>query len=161
LDGRWVPTFPKAKYVFAKREYEYCEAGLKSGDKGWRIHHRAAYNDSVLPVIEAGQALIVDDGFELDDLISLEPTPGHTPGHVAIWLKSKAKRGVFIGDSFHHPLEVYYPHWQWQGCRSQTDAVASKKRVLERCADTDTIFFSAHFMGTHAGYVKSKAGEFR
>src|SRR4029077_19705432 len=31
-DGRWVPTFPKAKYIFHKREYAAWEEATKRGD---------------------------------------------------------------------------------------------------------------------------------
>ena len=82
VDGRWVPTFPNARYVFARTELDSWERG------GNPKFSRAALEDSVLPVIAAGKAQIVDDGFTLDDQISLEPTPGHTLGHVAIRLAS-------------------------------------------------------------------------
>ena len=78
--GRWVPTFPNARYVFSKQEVELWR------DVGHEKFSRTPYEDSVLPIIEAGRAELVANDYALDDEISLEPTPGHTPGHVACLL---------------------------------------------------------------------------
>jgi glyoxylase-like metal-dependent hydrolase (beta-lactamase superfamily II) len=91
IDGRWVPTFPNARYVFARTEWEHFERlykkhGAKAGD--------GSIEDSVLPIVAAGRADLVSSEFALDGSLWLEPAPGHTPGHVAINLSSGGKKGV-------------------------------------------------------------------
>ena len=95
-NGRWVPTFPNAKYVFHKDEFRYWEehgkdwAGPGSLDGG--------FEDSVLPVMQAGQVALVDNDFAIDDHVTLEPTPGHSPGHVCIDVRTSAGHVVLSGD---------------------------------------------------------------
>lgn len=106
VDGRWVPTFPNARYIMARREFEAAEAG--SGNEDERI-----YEDSVLPIIEAGRAVLVGMDFELDDEVWLEPTPGHSPRHVAIALRSRGVGAVFSGDIMHWPMQCIYPELEF------------------------------------------------
>jgi glyoxylase-like metal-dependent hydrolase (beta-lactamase superfamily II) len=107
LDGRWVPTFPNAKYIMAKREYDHWDAMYAKGDKS--NMHVLSFEDSVLPIKRAEQAVLVSDDFELEKGLWLEPCPGHTPGLVLINLESGGKRGVFVGDAIHHQLQFIYP----------------------------------------------------
>jgi len=100
--GRWVPTFPKARYVFGKAEYDY-----------WAEQHAKAevppFGDSVLPVVEARRADIVRDDFAIGDHARILPTPGHTPGHVAFTFGRGKDNAVFSGDLMHSPLQTRYP----------------------------------------------------
>jgi glyoxylase-like metal-dependent hydrolase (beta-lactamase superfamily II) len=100
-DGRWVPTFPKAKYIFHKDEYAHREAMTKQGANPpgnvWTYNCR--------PIVEAGQALLVDDTFELDDTFSLTPTPGHSPHHCCVDIRSRGQHAVVTGDMMHHALQ--------------------------------------------------------
>ena len=81
LDGRWVPTFPNARYLFHQTEFDYWE---NNGD--YVVEGAGAsdgfYEDSVLPVVAAGQAVIVADGHTVYDWLTVESWPGHSPGHV-------------------------------------------------------------------------------
>ena len=97
-DGRFVPTFPRAKYIFAKREIDFQSVQTQENRK-------RCYEQSVVPVLEAGQAQLVDTDFALDDEVWLEPTPGHTPGHVAVHLRSAGVEAVMVGDAIHSPLQ--------------------------------------------------------
>ena len=96
-DGRWVPTFPKARYIFAQREWDAWEAMQRETPQPHLV-------DSVLPVMEARQAQLVGTDFALDDEVWLEPTPGHTPGHVSIHLASQGAHAVITGDCIHSPV---------------------------------------------------------
>ncbi|TDR93347.1 MBL fold metallo-hydrolase [Enterovirga rhinocerotis] len=158
LDGRWVPTFPHAKYVFGRAEYDHWERVFRSAEPG--AHHLAAYADSVLPVIEAGQALVVDDGFVIDDRLTVEPAPGHTPGHIAVWLRSNGSSGAFTGDVIHHPIQLCHPDWSCSGCQDPALSARTRRRILERLADTDTLLMTGHFVAPHAGHVLSRGEAF-
>jgi glyoxylase-like metal-dependent hydrolase (beta-lactamase superfamily II) len=159
IGGRWVPTFPRAKYVFSRREHEFWEARL-AADAHAPGPHLIAYQDSVLPVVEAGQAMIVDDHAELADCLTLEPAPGHTPGHVAIWLKSNDERAVLTGDILHSPIQVKYPAWSCFGCIDPVQSAATRKQVLESTCEHRALLLPGHFMPPHAAYVDDAAGGF-
>lgn len=156
-DGRWVPTFPRAKYVFARTEYEHRRRGWESGaGAGY-----GAFADSVLPVVESGQALIVDDGHDLDGHLKLEPAPGHTPGNVVIRLQSRGARGVFCGDVLHHPIQVSHPEWSAAFCEDRVLSAATRQRFVAEHADTGTLVLPAHFPAPTAGRIRSQGARWR
>ncbi len=155
-DGRWVPTFPNAKYLFSKIDYDY-----------WGEKNRTepaldgAYADSVLPIVEHGRAVMVDGEHAIDDRMIIRPAPGHTPGHVTMRLDSKGQSGLFTGDIMHHPMQVYEPHWNSRFCEFPDDAAKTRRQVLESLCDTPTLMLPAHFPAPHCGHVKSRGDGFR
>ena len=114
-DGRWTPTFPNAKYIFHKGEYERWEGITASGELPPGLMAGAlpgnSWSYNCRPVVEAGQALLVDDGFELDDNLTLIPTPGHSPCHCCVMIRSQGQEAVVTGDLMHHALQCREPDW--------------------------------------------------
>lgn len=157
LDGRWVPTFPNATYVFGRREHAYWQA-RNEGEAGGP--HLQAYRDSVLPIVEAGRALIVDEEAVIAEVLHLEPAPGHTPGHVAVWLRSGQESGAFTGDIIHHPVQVFHPEWSCMGCIDPAEAARTRRRTLAQLARTDGILFPGHFMDPHAARIAARGDGF-
>jgi glyoxylase-like metal-dependent hydrolase (beta-lactamase superfamily II) len=141
-DGKWVPTFPKARYVMAKREYDHW---LGVHDSGVDTPHARAFGDSILPVVKTGQALLVGDDYALDDGLWFEAYPGHTPGNVVIHAKSGGERGVFIGDVLHHPLQCLKPEWSTMACTDPVGSRVSRTRLVQEHADNGTLVLPAHF----------------
>lgn len=163
LDGRWVPTFPNAKYVFSRVEADYWDPAK---NKELTPAQAAIFIDSVLPVIAAGQAQVVEmtdqlgDGQICDGLL-IEPAPGHAPGHVVLRLLSGGDEGIFIGDVMHHPIQVYRPEWSSGFCADPKQAEASRRRVLEQCCETGALVFPAHFGAPHVGRVRRAGAGYR
>lgn len=157
LNGKWVPTFPNAKYIFSKREYDYWEAETVKGSNP----PGDVWSDSCLPIVEAGQALLVDDDYALDDSLWLTPTPGHSPGHVCVNVKSAGKNGIFTGDLMHHALQCIEPDWSSCFCYDTDASAKSRRSVLESAAGTDTIIVPAHFPGATAGRIKLSGDNYR
>lgn len=156
-DGRWVPTFPKAKYVFHKQEYAAWEEATKRGDNPpanvWRFNCE--------PVVQAGQALLVDDGYMLDDMVWLTPTPGHAPCHCCVNIKSGGQRAVVTGDLMHHALQVREPDWSTIFDWDATQAAASRRKFLGEVADTPTLILPVHFPNPTVGRVTGDGDRFR
>lgn len=151
LDGRWVPTFPNAKYIIAKREYDHWDAMYAKGDRS--NMHVLSFEDSVLPIKRAEQAVLVADDFELEKGLRLEPCPGHTPGLVLINVESNGQRGVFTGDAIHHQLQLLHPILS---CRADTDMAQSamtRRALMEKHAESDAIVMPAHFPMPTAGRI--------
>ena len=152
VDGRWVPTFPNAKYIFSRNEYELWESRHEHGEA---VPVPLVYEDSVLPIVEAGQAIIVEDTHQIDDGMWLEPAPGHTPGHVMLNLKSREETALMSGDAIHHPIQLIRPEWSSRACEDPHMSAVSRTKMLERVADTNTLLCPAHFGSPTMGHVIS------
>ncbi|NQV43789.1 MAG: MBL fold metallo-hydrolase [Rhodospirillales bacterium] len=150
LDGRWVPTFPNAKYIMARDDYEDSQ-----------INDNLVYRENILPVMEAGQGVLVDTDFQLDDEIWLESTPGHTKGHVAVHLASQGHHAVLCGDLMHTPVQCAHPEWSAVFDWDLEMARTTRRRFLEnRCADGQLVL-TAHFPTPSLGYIEAKDDTFR
>jgi glyoxylase-like metal-dependent hydrolase (beta-lactamase superfamily II) len=157
VDGQWQPTFPNARYIMARREYEHWDALYASGD---RSQNSLGFGDSVLPIIRAERAVLVDDGYQLQDGIWLEPCPGHTPGNVVINVRSKDQRGVFSGDVLHSPLQLVRTDWSSHACSDMALSRISRTRFIEHHADTATLVMPAHFAAPSVGHIVSQRGAY-
>ncbi|MBV8510187.1 MAG: MBL fold metallo-hydrolase [Xanthobacteraceae bacterium] len=153
-NGRWVPTFPKARYVFAKSEYEYWVDMNKKTEV-------PPFVDSVLPVVEAKKADIVAHDFVLGDHARILPTPGHTPGHVAFTFGRGKDDVVFAGDLMHTPLQTRYPELSPKFDVDPKLAGATRRDFLQRFCDTDTLCCTAHFPSPSAGKIRPWGNGFR
>jgi glyoxylase-like metal-dependent hydrolase (beta-lactamase superfamily II) len=153
-----VPTFPNAKYVFSKVERNHWDPARNAG---LAPAQAAIFLDSVLPVIESGQAMEVDMTDQIGDGLLIEPAPGHAPGHVVLRLLSGGEEGVFPGDVMHHPIQVYRPEWSSRFCADPREAEQSRRRLLEQCCETGARVFPAHFGAPHVGRVRRAGAGFR
>lgn len=147
LDGRYVPTFPNAKYIFSKADVETAEEEDPS-----------SFRQSVQPVLEAGQAQLVDGSFALDDNVWLESTPGHTRGHVAVGLASAGERAVMSGDLIHFPVQCAHPDWAVAFDSDPAQGCATRQSFLHDNCETGRLVLTAHFPGSSMGYVE-RAGD--
>lgn len=130
-DGRWVPTFPNACYVFPRAGRDLFE-----GPGGWARPNFDMYADSVLPVIEAGQAdLVGAEGGEVLDGFVYHPTPGHSPDHMSIAFRSAGEGALFAGDVVHHPVQVRRPSWNSVFCADAAQARASRLWGLDHASE--------------------------
>jgi glyoxylase-like metal-dependent hydrolase (beta-lactamase superfamily II) len=158
-DGRWVPTFPNAKYLISRTENAHGDPRRNPAADA-DPQRSNAYRDSVLPVIEAGQAVLVDGDYAVDDATLIEPAPGHTPGHVVLQLAHRGERGLFCGDALHHPLQVYAPHWNSRFCELPDQARATRRRLLEHCAEYGALLFPIHFGAPHVAAIAGAGDAF-
>lgn len=146
-DGRWVPTFPNAHYVFGRREHDTISALYQqTGDP--------VYEDSVLPIVAAGRAELVEDNYQLGDHVRVLPTPGHTDGHVSFCFGKQGDALVMTGDLIHVPLQLRYPELSFSRDKDPVLAAKTRRNFLERFCDTSTLCCTAHFPSPSAGRVK-------
>ena len=142
-NGRWVPTFPNARYVFSRADYDHyhaLDADPATGPVG-----QGSFRDSVLPIVEAGLADMIDGAKAIDEHLSIDPCPGHTPGTVAINLASRGAGAMFCGDILHHAIQVFHPLWNSFACADALNARRSRRKVLEHCAGSGALLMPAHF----------------
>ena len=153
-NGRWVPTFPNARYLFGEKEFAH-----------WSAEHAKAANpvmeDSVLPIVEAGRADLVRTDMALDDHVRLLPTPGHTPDHFAVELGRGTTAAVLTGDLIHSPLQARHPEMSPRVDFDPAQAARTRRRFLECHCDTGTLVCTAHFPSPSAGHVGRRGDGFR
>jgi glyoxylase-like metal-dependent hydrolase (beta-lactamase superfamily II) len=145
VGGRWVPTFPRARYVIAGEEWEY-----------WRHENDECIADSVVPVVEHGQVDLVESDHGVGRWLRFEPSPGHTPGHVSVRLETSAGRAVFSGDLMHRVVQVAEPQWSSRFCADPRRAADTRRAFVERLADSGVLVLAAHF--PRPGYIVREGG---
>jgi glyoxylase-like metal-dependent hydrolase (beta-lactamase superfamily II) len=155
-DGRWVPTFPNARYLVGRTEMEHWKPIVAANPA---IGH-ASWLDSVLPIIEAGQYDLVDDGYEIDAGAVLHGLPGHTPGQMGLHLTRGGERAVFCGDAIHSPVQIVEPSWSSAFCTDREQAARTRTDLLGDLAETGALLVPAHFRGSGRVRIARRAGGF-
>ena len=147
LEGKWVPTFPNARYLFGRREWEHwtsASAQHRDGD---------VMGDSVKPIIDAGLAELVDMDHALTTEVRLEPTPGHTPGHVSVRISSRGAQAVITGDLMHHPLQCAEPDLANNFDVDTEAARRTRRDFLARYSNQPVLVLGTHFAPPTGGWL--------
>jgi glyoxylase-like metal-dependent hydrolase (beta-lactamase superfamily II) len=153
-NGKWVPTFPNAKYLFSRLEHERWKPVPGNEVRA------ELYNDSVLPVIESRQAVMLEGTHQIDDLFTIEPAAGHTIGHVMMRAESRNDCGFFCGDVIHHAIQVYEPQWNTKYCEYPDQAASTRRLLLERCVEQRAVLFPTHFAPPYVAGIFEHRGQF-
>lgn len=153
-DGKWVPTFPRARYLIGKQEYEHWK---RDGD----AEQQTILSDSVKPIFDQGLATLVEMDHRISAEIRLTPTPGHTPGHVSVVIESKGERALITGDMLHHPCQFGHPDWSPSFDSDPVAGATMRRSVMERVAEQPVLVIGTHFAAPTAGRVKRDGNAFR
>ncbi len=155
VDQRWVPTFPKSRYLMCRHEWDHWSHFSGPSDLTVQIE------DSVRPVVDAGLAELIEPSHRLTAEVWLEPTPGHTPGHVSVRIASRGEQAVITGDVMHHPIQIAHPEWV---CAFDTDAAMgceTRRKFVERYCDEPARVLGTHFGGPSTGHIVRRSGSFQ
>jgi glyoxylase-like metal-dependent hydrolase (beta-lactamase superfamily II) len=153
LEGdRWVPTFPKARYVFGRIEYAYWRDHSTAPDKA------AIFADSVAPIIEASRADLVASDARICEEITLIPTPGHSPGHMSLHIRSDGEEGLLTGDVAHHPCQMAHLDWSSTADSDATQSAKTRRELFSRFTDRPVLVIGGHF---DAGHIKRDGDAFK
>jgi len=159
-DGRYVPTFPNARYLLPRAEDEFWKLDLEGKLPGFHVFNSGIYAECVLPVIEAGLADFVEEGDAVAGCMRLIDTPGHTIGHMGGVLESAGDGAVLCGDAIHHPIHVIHPdrpgpQHDWE------QAGRTRRMILELCADTGYWLAPGHFQPPHVCKIRRDGERYR
>lgn len=145
-DGRWVPTFPNARYVFSAKDWAWLDAAPVTalGDYA---------GDSVRPIVTAGLADLVAPDYRLTEEVWLESTPGHSPGHVSVRIASRGEHAVVTGDLMHHPCQLARPEWTSPFDHDRGQALATRREFIRRYADAPVLVIGTHFATPAGGRI--------
>jgi glyoxylase-like metal-dependent hydrolase (beta-lactamase superfamily II) len=146
-DGRWVPTFPNARYLFSRADEDYWRREA-AGEIAAEPFNAGIYDECVAPIIAAGLADLADPGLQIADCLTLIDAGGHTVGHMAGILESAGEGAVLAGDSIHHPMQVMYFDSPGPGC-DVPRTTETRRRLLELCIEKDYWLAPAHFHAPH------------
>ncbi|MBI1260315.1 MAG: MBL fold metallo-hydrolase [Rhizobiales bacterium] len=153
-NDKWVPTFPKADYLIGQREWDFWKA--EESETAAPL-----LADSVQPIFDAGLATLITDDHRICPEIHVEPTQGHTPGHISIVIESKGERAIITGDMIHHPCQMAHSDWRCGFDHNSDMANETRKSFLESVADQPTLVIGTHFATPAAGHVKRDGDGFR
>ena len=153
-DGKWVPTFPNARYLIGRQEYEHW---IKDED----AEQKAIMADSVRPIFDAGVAQMVEMNHKISPEVRLMPTTGHTPGHVSVVIESKGETAIITGDMMHHPCQIGHPEWSPSFDSDKEAARVTRKAMLKDWADKPILIIGTHFAGPTAGHIKRDGAAYK
>ena len=154
VDGKWVPTFPRARYLIGTREFEHWS---NEGDE----EQQAIMGDSVRPIFDVGLAELVEMDHRVSPEVRLMPTPGHTPGHVSVVIKSEGQSAVITGDIAHHPCQMAHPDWATSLDSDPQAARATRAKMFAEWAEQPILVIGTHYAAPTAGHVKRDGAVFR
>ncbi len=154
VNDAWVPTFPNARYLLARDEFEH----YRDTDEEFSA---TVFADSVQPVFDAGLVDQVETSHQVCEEVRLVPTVGHTPGHVSVQVDSGGARALITGDIVHHPCQLSRLHWESAADHNPPQAEATRRAVIAEHADTPTLVIGTHFAGYTGGHVVSDGDSYR
>ena len=155
VEDRWVPTFPRARYLMGRVEFAHWRAQHERDDMA------AVFADSVAPIHDAGLVDLVETDHRLCDEISLLPTVGHTPGHVSVHISSQGEEALITGDFMHHPCQIARPDWSSTADSDPDQARATRRHMLAELADRPVLVIGTHFAGATAGRIVRDGSTYR
>ena len=151
-NGKWTPTFPKARYLIGRREFGFWSA---CDDE----EQQAMLGDSIKPIFDAGLVQLVELDHVISPEIRLTPSVGHTPGHVSVMIESEGERAVITGDMAHHPCQMAHPDWSLDA--DPKAAALTRRRLFAEWADQPILVIGTHFAAPTAGQVVRDGAAFR
>jgi glyoxylase-like metal-dependent hydrolase (beta-lactamase superfamily II) len=151
VDGRWVPTFPNARYLFGRVEWEHIHHLAAAGD--WHADHLP---DALQPVMDAGLADLIETEHTVCREVRLFPTVGHTPGHVSVHIESRGEVAVITGDIMHHPVQMAVPDKACSFDHDKAQACCTRRSFLAQYQDRGALVIGSHFPDPTAGHVRSR-----
>ena len=149
--NKWVPTFYNARYLFSAKEYEHWLGEPAN-------HLISSFDNAVKPVVEAGLADLVEMNHQINDEVWLEPTQGHSPGHMSVRIESKGKQAMIAGDIAHHPVQLAEPDWSLPMDYDTKQAAATRRRIVAEHADSSLWIIGPHYAAPSAGRLISVNG---
>ena len=141
VDGRWVPTFPNARYLIGRTEFAHWQ---KTEETQPGQHNHGAFVDSIKPILDAGLIDLVDDGFEILEGLTVKALPGHSPGQIGLCLCHGGQKAIFCADAVHSLVQVFKPDWTSRFCADVDAAIATRLAVFEDSITDGTILIPAH-----------------
>jgi glyoxylase-like metal-dependent hydrolase (beta-lactamase superfamily II) len=143
LDDHRRPVFGDARHILGRVAWEFW-----TSDDALRKSPRAelAVARRTLEAIRERLDL-VDGGREIVPGFSAIPAPGHTPGHLAVSVRSGYERLLYTADTALHLLHLAHPEWTSTFDLSPQEAVVSRRRIFDLAAEAGALVMGHHLPG--------------
>lgn len=152
LGQEWVPTFPNARYLFGKTEFDFWKGFEESAEQ------KAVFADSIQPVVTAGLTELIPGEHEVCPEVSTVPTPGHSPGHLSVRIRSRGAEALLLGDVAHHPCQMRHLDWSSTFDSDPLQSARTRDKVFGGLAGSETLLIGGHF---DPGYVVRDGAAYR
>ncbi|TRZ45114.1 MBL fold metallo-hydrolase [Robertkochia solimangrovi] len=151
-NAKWKPTFPNAKYHFAKEEYDYWE---KDGFKNHALGpiENVSFYESIDPVVEAGLVNFIEMDDDLGDGISVKPSSGHSKGHINVHFIAGDETFIIAGDMCHHPCQIAKTEWAAVIDYDRKESGVTRRRILGELSGSDILVTCTHFCSPSFGHI--------
>lgn len=157
-NGAWVPTFPRARYLIGRTEYEHWQAAPEEEMASSNVFN---LEDATAPLFDAGLVDLVEADHRVNDVLQLVSTPGHSPGHMSVRISSHGENAFITGDLAHHPVQLLEPDWYTLADHETAISSATRRGVIDDYADSGVLLFGTHFPPPSAGYLVTEDGAVR
>lgn len=154
-------TFPNARYLLGRPEFEHCDRRMAEVDDGRSFHPGVFLDDSIRPILDAGLVDLVEPDHRICGEVRLIPTFGHTPGHVSVVIASAGEEALITGDTIHHPSQIRHPDWFIRADFDVGQAIATRRNLLEETVDTGRLVIGTHWAGRSSGRIVREEGGYR
>ena len=156
VNGKWVPTFPNARYLFGQKEWDLWQQKKRNKDP-----HLEHLDDSIQPVIDAGLAQFIGTEMQVTNEVALFPTPGHTPGHVSVHISSKGQDAVITGDLMHHPIQMAMPEHPANFDMDKAQGAKTRVAFLKKYENRKALVIASHFCDPTSGWIEKAEKNWR
>jgi len=151
--GEFKPTFPNARYLFGKTEYEAWQSIIRHDG----VHTDTHLVECVDPIVALGLADFIDADHVIAEGIYCEPSHGHTPGHVHVRISSQGEEAVITGDLMHHPMQCAMPQRTATFDLDKDAGRATRVGFVDKYSDSGVLVIGAHFAEPTAGHIETGA----
>ena len=150
--GMPAPTFRPARYLVPKLDWDHFTAADV-------IDSAPLVKLQVMPLRRLRKMDLIEGEYNITDEVSTFPTPGHTPGHQSILIKSQGQTAIIVGDVLHNKAQVQEPSWCAGVDIDKDQSTKSREALLERAERDAAIVAAGHFApADHIGKVVSRDG---
>ena len=150
VDDAWVPTFPNARYVLARSEFEHWNA---ASEEARAAASAVTFAEAVTPLFDFGVVDLVDVDHAVTGEVALTPTPGHSPGHVSVRIRSEGAEAIITGDCVHSPVQLMETDWFTAVDSDPAQSSATRRALVAECLDRDVLVIGTHFPPPTAGHI--------
>jgi glyoxylase-like metal-dependent hydrolase (beta-lactamase superfamily II) len=150
-DGTRVPTFPNARYVIVRDEWEFFTTTEPQRDLEY-------VQECVLPLEGTGQLDLVEGTHTVTRDLTFVPAPGHSPAHSCLAIVSNGDRAMIIGDLAHHPIQLTETAWEVWADMDPKRARETRERMVERLDGEGGLVIGGHFPAPGFGRLVTAEG---
>lgn len=160
-NGKWVPTFPNAAYLMAQKDLDFFGSVDAGETDDFLQIQRRTYQDSLLPILDAGLGRPIEGPAQVCAGVSLVPSPGHSPGHCSVLIESQGQQALITGDFLHHPIQCWDPELSSDADYDTPAAIVTRRRMFEEYADRPVLIIGTHFATPTAGHFVRDGDTYR